>query len=734
MLAHDLRIRKNLNAININTWQRKLYRNILHGKKRIITNEQQIRIFRLIAPNKSNTEVQNLIHMWHSQQENVAINIDNNLLDNYKQYLKNQQLTDKQSLWQEIINELYPHNYNYTFYGFCILKPNIQKLLFALADQAQCYFHYPIIKNYHTTAIQHQSNAEELEWLRHELSCESVNTLVACNEPEKVKRMLEFTQPVNTAINTTLLSTLIVQSAVNILKACNSKRLERNIWLPLMQRKFAGNKSLQVWSRMAQSIISEQDVSKLFSKEIYEWYNLLQAQIKELPQQATFSEWALNIEKLLETFGWPLQDKFTEQELGLINFWHGKLRNWANQDINNSTKIDYDTMLDDLIYNCKNSIFRTQDNNNSNVTIATLKEIDGFVADKIIILGANNQLVSEDPENYFKRWKHQAKSLLFSQALVIGEEPSQIFSPLILHEVTINKSKLPTNHKINIELRPFHEIVMHRKPDKISSKLINEYAKCPLKAIFNTLCQQHSLMDNNPNEFAMIRGTVVHDVLAAFWREVNSSSNLSKLSLATIENKIYKLLIFYLDKNSRDFASMQNKLMLNVEAKYLLKIILQFIEGERSRNAFEVVQIETERAIEILGYKIKVRLDRVDQTDNGLHLIDYKTGQVSPSNWLGSPPKDPQIPLYLCDSNMQYSDASYACINKNSTGLKGFKQIRKSVEWNNFVSDSVTAIEKIVSNILSMNSKTAPIDNNTCSSCNLNMLCRPNSIIETIDS
>src|SRR6202020_2340922 len=62
---------------------------------------------------------------------------------------------------------------------------------------------------------------------------------------------------------------------------------------------------------------------------------------------------------------------------------------------------------------------------------------------------------------------------------------------------------------------------------------------------------------------------------------------------------------------------------------------------------FEVSGSEKEFADVSVGpLRLSVRMDRVDVVEGGEVLIDYKTGDASPNDWLTERPDAPQLPLY----------------------------------------------------------------------------------------
>ena len=399
-----------------------------------------------------------------------------------------------------------------------------------------------------------------------------------------------------------------------------------------------------------------------------------------------------------------------------------------------TTEIDFNSAILSLKQNCQETTFRTNNNPESHITVANIKELDGFTAEKIIIINATNKLVNAEAELLFKQWLSQSKELIFSQAICIKNEISQAFPPLIKYGVQTIKSNISKNN-VATYYRPFQEQVISSGPKVINSKILHEQAQCPIKAVFNSMSAKHKPLPefNNSNELAIVRGIVVHEVMAKFWQKIKNSENLKQLTAKNLETMLTKLIQAALINESKYLADMQNQLVLSTEHNYLLALIMKFIDLEKDRDDFTVVEIESAKVISIANHDLKVRLDRVDSTNEGLHLIDYKTGTVNPSDWLGIPPLAPQMPLYLSDHNSVYANASYACLNKNIIGLKGYEQIRKKPDWQEFITDAKAGIQTLIKELESNTSKTAPKTNTTCNNCNLKSICRPNSIIETID-
>ena len=90
---------------------------------------------------------------------------------------------------------------------------------------------------------------------------------------------------------------------------------------------------------------------------------------------------------------------------------------------------------------------------------------------------------------------------------------------------------------------------------------------------------------------------------------------------------------------------------LQLERQRLCALIDSWLMLELDRPPFEVENTEQKKTVNINGLRLNIRLDRVDKLvgeegNAGRILIDYKTGEVQASRWLGPRIEEPQLPLY----------------------------------------------------------------------------------------
>jgi len=178
--------------------------------------------------------------------------------------------------------------------------------------------------------------------------------------------------------------------------------------------------------------------------------------------------------------------------------------------------------------------------------------------------------------------------------------------------------------------------------------VIRDQAACPFRALAvhrlgsETLGVPHAGLD------AMERGSLVHQVLAAAWRELETKHGLDTISEADLRRLLETAAGAAVARQKRDRPTTLSGRFGEIEKHRLARLAFDWLAHERGRGDFSVVAIERKHDIRIGGLDIRGRLDRVDETAGGERIvIDYKTGQSAVGAWLGARPDEPQLPLYL---------------------------------------------------------------------------------------
>ncbi len=210
-----------------------------------------------------------------------------------------------------------------------------------------------------------------------------------------------------------------------------------------------------------------------------------------------------------------------------------------------------------------------------------------------------------------------------------------------------------------LSTKKIHENLLERIDDQIApaitlteklrggSALFEAQAICPAWAFYQYRLGAKSLESPTDGLDNLARGNLTHAVLQQFWGQCRTSANLTSLSNAQLEAAI-KTAIAAVFKHARHIENIP-KQILQIEQQRLLPLIDTWLQLEKQRADFSVIECEAQHILTIEGLEITLRIDRIDALgDGGLVIIDYKTGSSKPSHssWADERISKPQIPLY----------------------------------------------------------------------------------------
>ena len=133
-------------------------------------------------------------------------------------------------------------------------------------------------------------------------------------------------------------------------------------------------------------------------------------------------------------------------------------------------------------------------------------------------------------------------------------------------------------------------------------------------------------------------GTVVHDTLEDLYQPL-VGTYLTDLNLTALKPKIEQLVSHHFSRSYHDgdFSRGKNLIAYHVIVRYLQKFIDLEIEEARNHK-IKILGLEQKLSLSLdfpeLDFPIclKGKLDRIDEKDGVLRIIDYKTAKVEPKN------------------------------------------------------------------------------------------------------
>jgi probable DNA repair protein len=261
-------------------------------------------------------------------------------------------------------------------------------------------------------------------------------------------------------------------------------------------------------------------------------------------------------------------------------------------------------------------------------------------------------------------------------------------------------------------------------------KIFQWQSCCPFHAFAEFRLHARPLEDPPTGFDPRDRGALLHTALDYCWKDLKSSAKLKSLDPRALN----EVVLGAVDRALIDKWVPVNPLgrqMQSVERERLTKLLCQWLSRERERReGFRVLEAESERPVQISGLGIHVRIDRVDQLDDGsVVLIDYKSSKKVKSAWAGGRPAEPQLPLYAVTAEPPVAGVAFATVRPGECDLAGHS-VRNGILDGGGKEAELPPIEDWRS-VLSALAESylrgdAPVDpaNNACDICGLQRFCR----------
>lgn len=270
---------------------------------------------------------------------------------------------------------------------------------------------------------------------------------------------------------------------------------------------------------------------------------------------------------------------------------------------------------------------------------------------ELLIPGANAAHDTIAAQGLTNRIAHSAAEVVFSYALH-AEDAERRPSPLLaaLHLSSFPCQLPPPQHvPFPLELYPDDEPLPSLPPGPVTggAQVLQLQAACAFRAFAELRLFAAAPGSRQPGLDPRDRGSLVHRIMQAFWARVQSQSNLRALTTSAREAILAECIGHALQCHTHFAQTSWDAAYLEVQRRRLHSLLAPWLEFELTRPPFTVDQQETElREARIGPLTLNLRVDRIDQTAAGPLILDYKTGDATPSEWLGERPDAPQLPLY----------------------------------------------------------------------------------------
>ena len=411
-------------------------------------------------------------------------------------------------------------------------------------------------------------------------------------------------------------------------------------------------------------------------------------------QAQTPMAWAELVPKLLRAVGWPGGRALSSAEYQLARRLEEALDAVASLGAV-TRRMSWrgflgalDSILEETLY--------TPESESGSVLVAGAAETAGLVADAIWFLGATEDgwpaagsahpllplgmqrdaaMPHAQPrvdwdlaETMTRRLVSSAETVLFSYARLEGG--AEVHPSRLAIEFAGSPVELASGLRSGKEAGIFAEVVEDGAALPYSptaggggSELIRLESACAMKAFLTVRLGAKSWQEAEAGLTAAQRGTLLHGVLHAIWsgppEGIRTQADLDAIAdvRGFVGRHVEHIFAARLPAAARELMPQR---YLDLEKQRLQVLVVEWLALEVVRRPFVVEATEVAAEAVVEGVPLHLRLDRVDRLADGtLLIVDYKTGDVSPTSWDGERPEDPQLPLYAVYGRTEGQDRAH---------------------------------------------------------------------------
>jgi ATP-dependent helicase/nuclease subunit B len=288
----------------------------------------------------------------------------------------------------------------------------------------------------------------------------------------------------------------------------------------------------------------------------------------------------------------------------------------------------------------------------------------------------------EQARRITERVAASAGTVVFSYAKESAEgrqRASQVLEVLMLEETTAAELLGPESPRAIIDLEEAaDDVTVAALSDRVirgGATVLQLQAACGFRAFAEHRLGSTELESVELGMDALESGIVVHSVMENFWGQVKTQDKLREMTVVERDAELDAAIGESLRKIAQLSASDWDDAYVTMQRERLRRLLRPWLDHELARPKFAVKQREEKASnVQIGPLHLNLRIDRVDETEGGELVIDYKTGRVSTSEWLSERPDAPQLPLYAVVSDAaQLGGVAFARLRVGKEmGWKGF--------------------------------------------------------------
>ncbi|NVK21053.1 MAG: PD-(D/E)XK nuclease family protein [Kangiellaceae bacterium] len=491
---------------------------------------------------------------------------------------------------------------------------------------------------------------------------------------------------------------------------------------------------------------------------------------KELADKRTLIEWMALLPKMLERASWPGYRVLSSREYQIHQTLLDSFNSLRDYQLVANKTIGFSQLLE-LIFRIVSEKQFHQEQPKAPIQVMGLLETLGLEFDQVWLTGATYQVLPtkpspnpfidklllkkhEMPGSSSQRELDYANQLLASLCLSseqvsisysLFEGDSELLpSPLLSryqHQSIASDplmTPIPLRSARTDEQLEFYEdefgVALEQREIKGGTGFFKDQINCPFKAYLSYRLDVKAFDEVEQGLNAMERGQIVHKALEFFWRQQDSSEILKGKNDEDLSRLIEPSLTQALEEFKPHFYYLQIDDFFINEKSRLLQQLTKSLVIDAKRLPFTPLHHEQRQTIEVAELIFNLQVDRIDQVDDGLLIIDYKTGSPTRQALLTEPPEEPQLALYAINQK-QDTIAGVSFFNINAKEVR-YQGLADTIE--NLALNKRSAIKTPVSDLITnwqlqlkavgeeIKQGKAIVNPRSCDYCDFSAVCRIN--------
>jgi probable DNA repair protein len=255
------------------------------------------------------------------------------------------------------------------------------------------------------------------------------------------------------------------------------------------------------------------------------------------------------------------------------------------------------------------------------------------------------------------------------------QRPSPVLDGLELDEVEVAAAEV--EHAVLAVETAEDRMEIPPLPDRVvrgGAQILQLQAACGFRAFAERRVWATEIEASALGLDARESGNIIHKTLELFWGEVQTQERLKAMTQGQRDALLRQCVVEALRKTAELSRTAWDDAYVEMQRDRLLRLLGPWLDMERVRPEFAVKLSEKDfEDVRIGPLRLSVRVDRVDVTEGGELLIDYKTGVASPNDWLTERPDAPQLPLYAVLSEQEVKGVAFGLVRAGKEmALKGY--------------------------------------------------------------